>query len=124
MTKEAKIELLVKFIKGEIPASQLKQYTLICFLYMSKLQLSYIENITGPVKSYRSKYMPDGERAVGLFEGIPVGFTAWWHLSMVIHPNSAVELIDGRNAEDFNQFITKLKTEYEKRQRQLPKIQR
>lgn len=115
MTKKEKIEILLKVIKGEIPASQLKQYNLICFLYMSKEQHIEIELITGPVKSYRSKYMPDGERAVGLFEGIPVGFTAWWHLSMVVHPDSTVDLIDGRNLEDFDQFITTLKKDYEKR---------
>lgn len=58
--------------------------------------------------------MSDRERVVGLFEGVPVGFTGWWHLAMIIHPDSTVNLIDGRDQESYNQFITKLKKQNEK----------
>jgi hypothetical protein len=113
MTKQQKIDLLMQFVRGEIPASKLKRYNMIFFMYTKKEQQAEIEAITGPVIRFRSKYLPGGEPVIGLFEGIPVGFTAWWHLSMIMHPDCTVTLISGNNIEGFNQFIIKLRKEYE-----------
>lgn len=98
----------MKFIKGEIPASKLKQHKVVFFMYMNVEQLQEIEDITGPAVWHNSIYMPDGERLAGLFDGIPVGFTAIWHLGMVWHPNSAGDLITGKESI-YKPFLEKLK---------------
>ena len=88
----------MKFIKGEIPVSKLKQHKVVFFMYMSPEQLKKIEDITGPAVYRNSIYMPDGERLSGLFDSMPVGFTAIWHLSIMWYPSSSGEVITGKES--------------------------
>ena len=82
-------------------------------MYISPEQHKIIEDITGPVTRFRSKYMPDGERIAGLFNEVPFGFTGIWHLSMIMHPDCASSVISGSNPDMFNQFINELKVKHQ-----------
>lgn len=107
-TKQQRIDLLKKFLKGEIPASKLKDHTLTCFHLMQPEHRKLIEDKVGEVlPSNCSAYHP-GKPLRGLWDGIPIGITAKFHLSMFAHPDSSLELIDCRDQEAFNKFLSLL----------------
>lgn len=107
-TKQQRIELLMKFMRGEVPASALKDHVLTFLHLLTNNQRKMIEAKIGQVlPSNCSKYHPD-EPLRGLWDGIPIGVTLMFHLSMVEYPHSLVEFIDCSNEGAFNTFLNSL----------------
>ena len=107
-TKRERIELLMKFMRGEVKASALKDHVLTWFHLMQPEQREMIESKVGPVNEKHRSLYNENERVCGLWNGIPMGFTYVWHLSILWHPDSEVNIIDCRNDEAFNTFLNSL----------------
>ncbi len=87
-TKEEKIDLLMRFVKGEIPLKQLKEYKLTWFFCLQEHQRQLIADRIGSVRpSNCSPYNPN-EQMIALWNGIPIGLYLSSHMSMVEHPDS------------------------------------
>ena len=107
-TKEQRIDLLMKFMRGEVPASALKDHGLTWLHLMTPEQRLMIEGKVGQVHhKHRSQYN-DNEPLIALWNGIPMGFTYAWHLSILWHPDSVVEMINCTNPDAFNNFLNSL----------------
>lgn len=99
----------MKFMRGEVPASALKDHV---FTWLHLLNSDQRENIEGKVGKVRpsncSVHNPD-EPLCALWDGhIPIGLTAAFHLSMFAHPDSRVNFIDCSNPVAFNELFTSL----------------
>ncbi|EOR96730.1 hypothetical protein ADIARSV_0153 [Arcticibacter svalbardensis MN12-7] len=72
---------------------------------MQPEQRTQITNIVGGVHiSNCSQYFPN-EPLYGLWNNIPIGFTAAFSLGCFDYPDSSVNLIDCRDAVAFDEFL-------------------
>ena len=107
-TKLQRIDLLMKFMRGEVPASAMKDHLLTWLHLMTPDQRKLIESKIGRVLPENCSIYHQDEPMRALWDGIPIGFTATFHLSMFAHPDSLVEFIDCRDEIAFNTFLNSL----------------
>jgi hypothetical protein len=107
-SREDKIKLLEKVIKGELPASVLKTYTVTYFREMTPDQRGRLEAINGKVSPANCSIYNPNERLIALWNGISIGVTALFHLSMFAHPESDVKMVDCRDSRTFDKFLQTL----------------
>lgn len=104
-TKAQRIELLVKFMRGEVPAAALKDHVLTWLHLLAPDQRKLIEAKVGMVLPSNCSVYHQDEPLRAIWDGIPIGFTATFHLSMCAHPDSIVEFVDCSNEDAFNTFL-------------------
>jgi hypothetical protein len=104
-TREEKIKLLAQVIKGVLPALALKTYTLTYLHQLNPEQRNLIENKVGKVAPANCSPHNPNEPLMGLWNGIPVGMTAMFHLSMFKHPESTVDIIKCSDSSVFAKFL-------------------
>lgn len=107
-TKLQRINLLMQFMRGEVPASALKDHVLTYFHLMRSEHRIRIEQKIGKVRPKNCSIYNPNEPLRGLWDGLPIGATLMFHLSMVEFPDSSVQLIDCSNKDAFNDFLTTL----------------
>lgn len=107
-TKQEKIDLLMRFINGEIPLKQLKEYKLTWFFCLKDEHRKRIADKLGRVRPANCSPHNPSEDICALWNGIPIGFYLAFHMSMFEHPDSYVEMIDCTNEDNFNKFLTTL----------------
>jgi hypothetical protein len=107
-TREEKIKLLSQVILGELPASALKRYTLTYLHQITPEQRKLIEAKVGVVAPANCSIYHPNEPLMGLWNGIPVGMTAIFHLSMFKHPESTVDIIKCSDDCVFSAFLKSL----------------
>lgn len=107
-TKEQNIDLLMKFVKGEVTIKALKKYKLTWFFCLQDEQRKKIAAKLGNVRPANCSPYHPSEPICALWNGVPIGFYLTFHLSMFEHPDSFVELIDCTKPDIFNEFIDTL----------------
>jgi hypothetical protein len=107
-TREEKIKLLAQVIRGEVPASVLKVYMLTYFHQLTPEQRILIESKVGRVAPANCSLYNPNEPLMALWQGIPVGMTAIFYVSMFKHPDSQVNLINCIDQIAFDNFLSSL----------------
>ena len=98
----------MRFVKGEIPLKQLKEYKLTWFFCLQDEHRAKIGAKIGDVRPVNCSPHNPSEPMIALWNGIPIGFYLTFHLSMFEHPDSYVEMIDCTNEAAFNKFVSEL----------------